>query len=512
MHFCKENAMRLRCAIGGVICLLALTATAPAETLPFIGYVRADGVKVYSGPGTDFYATGELAAKTPVQVFAGAPGGWCAIRPPKGSFSWIPSQYVRTTQESGMAVMVADNVPAYVGSELQDELDVVQVRLQRGEPVQVIGAQQIVAGNGTTGQTWYKISPPAGEFRWVLNEFIDRERPEEFVDPKLPGQSDPSDDPGGRTGDDLVTRDTAPKRPARVRIETFPIGARESAPTVIERSSSERAAASTTNVDTQRRKKAGVWVARPPGTRRRHDVRGAVFTAAAERISPADRVVLASFISRSPAPAPDNPSGDTLQRIDLDLSMMAARETNRWQFEALRTRAEAIAATGRSPLERGQARLLLERIDEFEKLRQRQVASNTAVPEPPPAGSTSFSLADAGPGMLARLKDRLPFPIGTGVRPAPAAPAEPDYEGTGWLMPVVSHRGSASPPHAVTPPFALTDEDGQVLQFVTPIPGLNLRAYARQKVGVFGQRTTSPQLDKPHLTASRIVQLTRQRK
>jgi hypothetical protein len=57
------------------------------------------------------------------------------------------------------------------------------------------------------------------------------------------------------------------------------------------------------------------------------------------------------------------------------------------------------------------------------------------------------------------------------------------------------------------PRYALTDENGQVNQFVSPQPGLNLSSYVRQRIGIFGQRSYLANVQKPHLTAERIVSM-----
>ena len=78
------------------------------------------------------------------------------------------------------------------------------------------------------------------------------------------------------------------------------------------------------------------------------------------------------------------------------------------------------------------------------------------------------------------------------------------YDGVGWLMPVYSQDRS-------TPPFALLDDDGKMLQYVTPAPGVNLRRYARKNVGIFGTRLL-PQAGKSNrLTAYRVIDLERHR-
>ena len=51
--------------------------------------ITADDVYVRSGPGENYYPTDKLKAGQEVEVYRHDPGGWYAIRPPKGSFSWV---------------------------------------------------------------------------------------------------------------------------------------------------------------------------------------------------------------------------------------------------------------------------------------------------------------------------------------------------------------------------------------------------------------------------------------
>ena len=50
--------------------------------------------------------------------------------------------------------------------------DVIQVRLDRGEKVEILEAKRFNTGPGA--QTWYKISPPAGEFRWISGKYVEQ--------------------------------------------------------------------------------------------------------------------------------------------------------------------------------------------------------------------------------------------------------------------------------------------------------------------------------------------------
>ncbi len=63
--------------------------------------------------------------------------------------------------DNGLAEVEKDDVPSRIGSRVSDQRNAVQIRLKKGEVVEIIGEQSI------DGETWYKIAPPAGEFRWI---------------------------------------------------------------------------------------------------------------------------------------------------------------------------------------------------------------------------------------------------------------------------------------------------------------------------------------------------------
>jgi uncharacterized protein YgiM (DUF1202 family) len=127
--------------------------------------VTIPGAAVRSGPGTSYYLTDTLPEQTDVEVYRRQPDGWCAIRPPADSFSWVFSQNVRLVDEE-VAEITKDDVASRVGSRLSGQRDVVQVRLKQGEKVTILGRDE------RDGGLWYKIAPPAGEFRWIRAEEI----------------------------------------------------------------------------------------------------------------------------------------------------------------------------------------------------------------------------------------------------------------------------------------------------------------------------------------------------
>ena len=122
-------------------------------------------VDVHGGPGDDYYATGQLPLGAVVEVYRHDRGGWCAIRPPDGSFSWVLEKYLSFAAGDGsqIAEVTSDRCQAHVGTALGSERDVRQVQLSVGEQVQVL----------ERGDPWCKIAPPAGEFRWVRARYLE---------------------------------------------------------------------------------------------------------------------------------------------------------------------------------------------------------------------------------------------------------------------------------------------------------------------------------------------------
>ena len=55
----------------------------------------------------------------------------------------------------------------------------------------------------------------------------------------------------------------------------------------------------------------------------------------------------------------------------------------------------------------------------------------------------------------------------------------------------------------------ILDDNGRVLEFVSPAPGLNLHRYLKKRVGIFGYQSYLPSLKTPHITVYRIVDLAR---
>ena len=138
--------------------------------MPYKAYVVSDGAYVRSGPGKNYYPTMKLPLGAEVEVYRHDPGGWYAIKPPEESFAWVAARYVEAS-EDGLGTIAGEQVAARVGSGFSDIRDVIQVRLHEGEVVEILGEKQFT-GTSEAGR-WYRIAPPAGEFRWIFGRMVD---------------------------------------------------------------------------------------------------------------------------------------------------------------------------------------------------------------------------------------------------------------------------------------------------------------------------------------------------
>ena len=133
---------------------------AQGQQFPYTATVCEPEAFVRSGPGKEFYPTDKLRNGDAVQVYKHTPDGWCAIRPPLGSFSFVSAPYVEMAQND-LGRIIGNSVPVYVGSRLVPDRTQMQITLMNGRVVEVL------EGASGGADAMYKIAPPAGEFRWI---------------------------------------------------------------------------------------------------------------------------------------------------------------------------------------------------------------------------------------------------------------------------------------------------------------------------------------------------------
>jgi hypothetical protein len=466
---------------------------------PFTGYILAERAEVASGPGRRFYITDHLPRGATVEVYREDDAGWLAIRPPEGSFSWIPAEHVQRLDDG--VGKVASPTASWVGTSIEKvEEHKSQVELKAGELVQVV-AEKIV-GEGDSQEKWLKIAPPAGEFRYVHSRDVSREKVEvdspPLADAVVVDQDvDPVDDARERAGEPEEEHEPRRFRASDGAIALRDIDEVRSRLAVmrdqLEDLSGPRRTGSELQL-AQYKSSAGTLSDRSlspdgfvPRKRRATEQLGPVPlksnrvthsapSASRSRLDPLPRIADARAGERKSYEVSAQPTPRARQRLDeleLELSLMLAQDRSRWDLAALRQKVEELIATGSDPLERGQARLLSDKIKQFED-----------------SFAAEGGVADA--------------PAGPADEPAAGSLADPRYDAKGWLKPVMSKNKPIAP-------YAVVDESGQPLCFVTPSPGMNLGRYVNKQVGLYGRRGYIESLKSPHVTAQRVIDLERVR-
>ena len=506
-------------------------STARAGEFPFEAYVAIDQAEVASGPGRRFYVTDRLPRGTTVQVHGEDAAGWLAIQPPEGSFSWIPAEHVELMDADVGKVKAPTE--SWIGTNIERLNEhKSQVKLKVGELVQVL-EQRSTSASGGKPQAWLKIAPPAGEFRYVFGRDVSRE-PVPAAEPLAPAETESSpaaehvaDESEPEAAIEAETIEAEPREPERFRPSGSAIALRDidevrSRLAVLREKLTELSPRRDENVELAQFKATPGTAERSlspdgfiPRKRRanepletvpvpnRHFTGGQSSTAArsrSENIRTADsrsRAATATVSSRISSPGAAVPSLTTtaspaigtltsdsvaqqLEQLDVELSLMVAQDKSTWNLPALRRRVEELVEHGERPADRGTARILLDKIKQFE---------------------TAFDVEDHGV-----IAASLPATSGKAAAISGKSAADPGYDGTGWLKPVYSKSSEN-----LVAPYVLVDQESKPLCFLTPSPGLNVNRYVNKQVGVYGKRGLIESLKTPHVLAERIIDLDRLR-
>lgn len=294
-------------ALGGLV-VLGGGLRAEPRPFPYKAYVNANEVYVRSGPGEDYYPTDKLKLGQEVEVYRHDPGGWYAVRPPEGSFTWVAARYVEGLDD-GLATINADRVAARVGTRFSEMRDVIQVRLQKGEQVEVLQRDP----SETLGEKgWCKIAPPSGEFRWIAGKFVDRDFPHEGV---------------------VRHRDPEPERAVEQTSATSPIVERHPDP--------------------------------PPHGH--HDAHAPGPPPPEPRFVESPSVAQPAPMRRLDA----EEFRQEIDNLELELSIMVAEEPTVWTFAKIGPRARALLEQADTAVQRGRARTLVSKVARFEEIKTR---------------------------------------------------------------------------------------------------------------------------------------------
>lgn len=149
-----------------VVWLLTGSTIAHGES---VGVVQR-AVEVQSGPGSvpPYYVTGRLEPGQRVVILEEV-GDFYAIRPPAGSFSYVPKSSVRLVPEHPQVGLVYETVATLMGSLVTREATTEGTRLTSGTLVRILGTDQVAVGGHLIEM--YCIEP-VGEKRYVRKSAI----------------------------------------------------------------------------------------------------------------------------------------------------------------------------------------------------------------------------------------------------------------------------------------------------------------------------------------------------
>ncbi|MDO5308743.1 MAG: hypothetical protein Q4G03_04555 [Planctomycetia bacterium] len=188
------SLLRLCLTLGVCAALLTTCACVNAQDsgntahIVFFSIPVAEQVApVYASASTEAYQTGSVLRDRYVEIYFKNAQGFCAIRPPYGSFSWVNAKFVRVVDDSTGYVNSPNGkvAPARVGADSPAQSTIVQVGLRHNQKLKLLGKVSL-----PDGSQWYKISPPSGEFRWIKAESLVQDGALEKLPSKLTTQEE----------------------------------------------------------------------------------------------------------------------------------------------------------------------------------------------------------------------------------------------------------------------------------------------------------------------------------
>lgn len=502
-----------------IVAWLALIGTVSAQNFPYTAYVTGEQAYVRSGPGQRYYPTGQIPAGYAVEVYRHDGSAWCAIRPPEGSFSWLSSHQVRTI-DAGIVEVVGEGVVARVGSTLSPNRSAVQVLLPKGEHLQVIPVDE------NDDPRWVRVAAPAGEFRWIAAAALSLQPPVEAKPLPIPSETQWS------RQSDRTTLDNQDEPHAFHHLNqtanTSSPGLQFAPPqgfSTNEQTAVTRAMTTDPNaMDVVAGSPAELQLAEYQSKAANLAPPALLANGAATTTPPTQEIPVTSpEISALPMQAlqprvrfegkttPVSAAVGSVEELELRLSQAVVKTPQQWELAPLESAANGLLASTTTPSVRAQLREVLQRIARFQQVQQRYN-------NPPPVITTPPSTKEERDPFAATDEDEPPSSELTGLSSdirqrakqdlanEASAPAEeelssankPLYDATGLLKPVVSKRAQA-------PQYALVDEQGKVVSFVTPTPDLNLKPYVGRRIGVHGTRGFMPEYRRAHVTAGRVT-------
>jgi len=539
---------KLRFAITVILATLTITfcslstnmSLAQSEARPlYQALVLRDGASIHSGPGTVHYPTERGEQGDIVEVYRHDPGGWCAIRPTKDSFSIVPELAIEIVDD-GVGRILADRTKAWVGTLLGGvDKPLCLVKLKKDELVQVLGQVSWPHPEGHS-TVWYQISPPAGEFRWIKMDDIqipswvrksmkdDLKKQTEIATKKesevrslLEEPPEPVSNFDVAVKQASLQTDQTDNQLTLAGPSTTNQGWRQATRPIQRRPRGNLANSSSSYYDRNSRRES-----------RKDDYSGApgsqsTYGKSPDRIYsrqdkpaevPLNRVAGADVSSASLARGLNaarsnmnlrngfqaNLMSRRLSALELQLTQEMLKNPQQWNLETLELEAASIFRDSNDLAERNLADKFLTKIENCRLVRagfqQTGSGANDIFRINPTSrlGSTGF-----GPSASIRPTNSI-GPTSGSVNPN-AVDYGTQFDAHGWLNPLIQNGGRTEPT------YVLVDAKGKITHHVAPIQGMNLSRFVKSYVGINGQRGYHNRLKLDHVTAHQVTILQQRR-
>ena len=467
---------RLTAVLPMAICWLVATVL-PAEE-PVRTVVLPEVANVHSGPSQKYYVTAELPQGTAVEVYRMTSDGWCGIRPPRDSFSYVRAEHVRKDATNpDQLIAIVDQTKTRVGSLLSAAHNVEYIALDQGERLIRVGEPVRL---GSPPVRWERVSPPAGEFRWIRRDDLAiGESPTTATAPLANTQSSDPNAP-------VVTSSNIEKSLA---IDALPA----KSATVATTSRSEPTTSSSSPLSPLVRPHGSMSTIPIPVTEQPaiDEVTTIEPTPTPEEPKPSSawKAVDTSIVQSPPIQTASEPpvahpvtSPETappvitaIAELDIELAQQVKQNVERWQLDRILMQANNLHVRAMDTSTRETVAALRDRIVQFQDIQKRHI-------------ELAPLISDLPDGQVVLASAVVPAPRPPATRPHGAFEThslQPDVVRVeGWLVPVAGSRRNL-------PRFALTDQHGDILCFVTPSSSLELAQWRTTLVQVVGRRDAS---------------------
>ena len=500
-------------AFSGAILLLLLASTNAfaAQKFPYTAQITEGEAIVFSSPGNERYETQKLKAGDKVEVYQINPDGWCAIRPPLGSFSWICGLYVEVGLDN-IGIVTIDQLSSRIGSQFGDACKTVQVQLKKGE--RVILLERVETPTNAASPVWYKIVPPSGEFRWIHHNSIATGSKLAKPSPRSQGAiiqasyEEPFGDSDYETADYEVDYAGEAFDGALLELaESDPLEAPNMEGSVVPR----RPFPNTANLQ----RPGGVDRALPPRSSQ---------STTNQNFSPIFNPPFATAprggMGQAVMQQPLDPYQRALAQLNQEVHATLSRPTEDWMFDAMIQKGKTLMERAPTEYDRTRAMQMVQVLEKTRNVRKsnafrREQASNFSggkmtqsvirnQANPTTPAQTAQNRPQTLPQTLPDLGGMATIPT---MSPAPnlaSSFANPNANpnGNAMVSPANYSAAATTPntsPFKATgrlgrfsqrpegyPPYALVNEEGKIVSFVTPQPGVDLKPYINKHVGING--------------------------